>query len=254
MSRFGWILWLCWPLAAAEPPADKPVAACDFEDRLPGQAPAGWQLTYGSQEDELFQLSNLRHLSGRNSLLLDRASGQTYAATKFSLPLPDLSRGYAELELGFLIEGSQANLTLEVGGVHPRQAVKVVLGLRGQGPNIHLYPNFSENWSENWAKKILLGQYQEQVWYRLRLFLPVDNSLPPVAYGLVERRDPAGEWHREGRVGTVPCQPDWSRRPCLSICAAKGTAGFKFFFDDLKWAAWPQLPDFLQSAEAAAGD
>ncbi len=230
-----WRLWLVLlPLLGLGSGGAGEAWQVDFDGQIPGQWPEKWRVDWGEKREDIFMIDNTSRLSGENSLLIDRATGKDFTHLKLiRTDLPDLDQGWACFSFAFRIEGpaSRSEISFEIGDAHPRQVAKVVVGLRGWGPTVHLYPNCLPTWSDNWNGLRELGHYQTGRWNRVTLFLPTQGGGQKLGYGRLEVRQANGEWELVGRE-QIPCQARHYRQAIIYIPAKND--GFRLWVDDLR--------------------
>lgn len=79
-------------------------AAQGFEDRLPGEVPAGWRLAWGRLHDDVFAVSNHQPFAGRHCWLLERPAASTDGQYGVSTRLAALP-GTARLSMALRLDG-----------------------------------------------------------------------------------------------------------------------------------------------------
>jgi hypothetical protein len=133
-TRLG-MLALCLALLVGAD--DKVTWTQDFEDRVAGSEPGGWGGKWGTQDDDLLIVSNVRSVSGEKALLLDRTGGNT-AMWGVSKSFPDVKEGWIRLSFAFLVEGAghDARFGFEIREGVPSQ--RKVAGLRFGGSRVEV--------------------------------------------------------------------------------------------------------------------
>jgi len=152
-------LLLCLGAAAAQLPWKQ-----DFEDRLPGQTPRGWSTAWGTPGDDLLLTSNLRAAGGARSLLLDRQTGEQATMAGYSTRLPNVVERWMTVSVRFLIQGKADSVRfgLELRGANPGDRL-VAVGIDGRRVTLATADNKTH---------AALGEYVEDGWHLLRLWLP----------------------------------------------------------------------------------
>ena len=229
----------------------EPAFVQTFEEQTPGTIPAGWNVGWGDIGDDLCRVTNIRAVEGRQSMWLDRRHGTNHEPFKLTRTVPDIPDGWAEFSFCMFVDGKAADVsfTVEIGGTHPDQSAKVVVGLRGWGPDIYLYPNALSTWTENWEAKTVMASYEPHQWYRVTLYLPTRGGGQKEGHGLVERAEKNG-WKRVGSVRTIPCTPPKKQFEHLSVIVDQNKRDFELFFDEFSLVGRPDLPDLPEPSGA----
>lgn len=205
--------------ASAQAPAPLTQA---FDDQVPGEKPRGWSVLWGDQGDDVLTISNLHSTSAANSVLLDRAVGDSPTMYGVGRSLPDAKNGWCVLSFAMRVEGdgSNVNLGIEVRRKDGNSAGKVLsLGLSGLKMKIGGAPP---------------GDYRLGQWYRLTCWLPTAGGNQTSAHVALEARNPDGTWKSLGPQQTVAATPPPSGYGVLMFNTHPQKRNFRMFVDDFK--------------------
>lgn len=235
-------------------PAPRPAPwAQDFEDRVPGQAPADWGATWGTPGDDLLLVSNLRAVGGRQALLLDR-TGTNTEMWGIATTLPDTREGWLHVSFAFLVQGAgnDARFGFEIRERLP--SGRRVVGLGFAASKVAVTP-MSEAGAYLADQKVTLGAFEKDVWYRLELWLP--------AAGGPERRLPVslsryrgeGAWEEAGALIQVPAVAPAGNASYgqFMLVMTPGARGYRLFLDALQAEGVPTAPSQPLAESGAAG-
>lgn len=234
-------LLLC--LAALLAPAGEPLWRQDFEDRTPGREPGGWGGKWGQQEDDLLIVSNLRAVSGKQALLLDR-TGDSTAMWGVTTGFPDLREGWLRLSFAFLVQGAghDARFGFEIREGVPAQ--RRVAGLSFGGSAVKVTP-MSESGGHQTAQSVRLGAFEKDAWYRLDLWLPASGNPDRRGAAQLSRYLGDGNWEaaHPPRALPVVAPPEGRGYGQLMFVATPGARGYRLFLDDLQLNAVAAPPE-----------
>ena len=210
------LLLLLAAVAAAQLPWHQ-----DFEDQLPGQSPRGWSVAWGDPGDDLLLVSNLRALTGAHSLLLDRQSGEQSPMAGYSTRFANAPNRWVAFAVGLLIQGKADSVRfgLELRGANPGDRVLAV-GIDGRKVSLTAVAA---------KESVALGEYEEDGWHRLRLWLPTAGGGQKEAMARLDSRQP-------GQLCRVPCQAPPSGWGTFMPVTYPGKRGYLLFLDDLSAA------------------
>ncbi len=229
-------------LAATAPAAETPLWAQDFEERLPGQAPAGWGGVWGTPGDDLLVISNLRALRGRQALLLDRTGSNT-EMWGTAVVFPDAKEGWLRLSFAFLVQGAgnDARFGFEIRETLP--SGRRVTGLGFAASRVQITP-MSEAGAYLPQQSVSLGGFEKDVWHRVELWLPTPGGGEPRVLGQLSRYVGKGSWDAAGTLVEVPGTPpaNTAHYGQFMLVLAPGARGYKLFLDDLQAAAVATVP------------
>jgi hypothetical protein len=196
-----------------------------FDHQLPGQTPHDWRLSWGDVGDDLLEVSNLRSLSGGNSLLLDRMSGEQATMAGWSTAFPQVAERWLAFSAAFLIQGhaDAVRCGLELRGANPGERVLAV-GIDGRAARLA---------TPDGQSTAPLGEYVEDGWYRLRLWLPTLGGAQDHALGRLERRGADNVWQPVGALGRVPAKAPAGGYGTFMPVTWPGKRGYLLFLDEL---------------------
>ncbi|NUQ02233.1 MAG: hypothetical protein HUU35_20490 [Armatimonadetes bacterium] len=211
-------------VAAAVVAGAEPLWRQEFEGQVPGERPQSWGVGWGDSGDDLLLVSNLRAASGSRSWLLDRTAQNAVTMCGYSTRFVNVAAGWLNLSVSFLVQGKDLNvrLGLEVRGANPGDRL-VAVGLNGGAVS------FSTPDGKSTAA---LGEYDEDRWHRVRLWLPTAAGGQEYAVALLERRGRDG-WEPAGPAGRIPARVPASGYGTLMPCTWPGKRGYLLFLDDL---------------------
>lgn len=197
----------------------------DYEDQLPGEWPQGWKRLWGDSTEDILTLSNMKSVTGNQSLIFDRLSQKMFG---LSCELPRLAPGTAaELSWFFLIEGAgyNASFSFEIrqGNQRDHPLGHVSFGSR----NISLFPA-----KRGRKSKESMGKYAEGVWHRVVLSFPADTTEP--LRGQVYAQQPSGEWALTGS-GEVEAAEPRNVPIFFSLTPPPNFTGYSLYLDALRW-------------------
>ncbi len=198
-----------------------------FDDQAPGEWPRAWRHAWGPMGDDLVVVTNLESVSGRQSFLLDRASGTNKAQWGVQTALPSFEAGWAFLAFAFRIEGKGANAHI---GIELRNGSKraLALGFRFNTLSVRTYQPKPP--AELRGGK--LGRYKSGQWYRVRLWLPTRFQTGPKAWAGLETLTAKGSVPM-GKPIPVACTVAQGPSPLFMLNLTPNRRGFRFFLDDL---------------------
>lgn len=208
--RTGALLLLLATAASAQLPWQQ-----DFEDRLPGQVPAGWSLAWGNGGDDLLLTSNLRAASGQRSLLLDRQSGEQSPMGGYSTRYANLADGWLHFQFQLLLWGKAdaVRFGFEWRGANPGDRVAVI-GVDGRKVTFT---------SGDFAKSAPLGEVGEDQWATLQLWLPTTGGAQTEAVARLG----------DGPAVHLPAKPPASGHGTFMLVTYPGKRGYMAFLDSL---------------------
>ena len=208
----------------------------DFDSQLPGEWPHGWRHAWGQKGDDLVLVTNLRSVSGRQSFLLDRASGTNTAQWGVQTGLPAFADGWVSLAFAFCIEGKGVNAHV---GIELRNGPKRALSLSFRFNTLTVRTNLPKPPAGLAGGR--LGRYQPGHWYRVRLWLPTRAQPGPRAWASLEGPTAKG-YVPMGQPVPVACKVAQQPSPLLMLNLAPNRRGFRFFLDDLTCRRVPAPP------------
>jgi hypothetical protein len=211
------------PALAQATPA--PGLTQNFDEQIPGDAPSGWIKLWGNQGDDQFTITNIKAVSGKNSLLLDRQSGTNVAQWGFGRPLPTIDDGWYVTQFDFNVDGAGSDIDAGFelrakGGGNERACV---LGLSGLSVGLS---------SGDWKQKVVLGQIVPGTWYRVTLWTPTTNGKQTAAYATLESQD-SGQWKPVGTAQNVPATVPVGDYGFLEVNTVTSKRNFRVYIDDL---------------------
>jgi hypothetical protein len=238
---FRFLLLTCLAVVLAS--AGEPLWRQDFEDRTPGREPGGWGGKWGDQGDDLLIVSNLRALSGKQALLLDR-TGDNTAMWGVMTGFPDHREGWVRLSFAFLVQGAghDARFGFEIREGVPSQ--RRVAGLGFGGSAVKATP-MSESGGYLSSETVRVGAFEKDVWHRLDLWMPASGN--PDRRGAVQlsRYCGNGQWEpvRPPQAFPVVAPPEGRGLGQLMFVSTPGARGYRLFLDDLQLHAVPAPPE-----------
>jgi hypothetical protein len=230
--------------ALAAAPADEGVLwSQGFEDRLPGQAPAGWGGTWGKSGDDLLIVSNLRAVGGRQALLLDRTGGNT-EMWGVAAVFPDTEVGWLRFSFAFLVQGAgnDARFSFEIRERLP--SGRRVAGLGFAASRVQITPMSAAGTYMD-PQRASLGAFEKDAWHRVELWLPTSGAAERRVLARLSRYAGQGAWEAAGGVVQVPGTPPAAGASYgqFMLVMAPGARGYKLFLDDLQAAAVTVAPE-----------
>ncbi len=201
----------------------------DFESRLPGEAPQGWRVLWGSMPPcDSIAVSNMESLSGRRSMLLERVHSETdvtqYGFSCVTSALP--KSGEALLSIPFKVYGSGSEASFSIEIREPG----------GQGRIVNLYFNNGDVGAKGKGEKRSgnIGPIRFGVWQRVLLSIPTGPDVKDIS-ALLESRQPDGSWLQEKPVDSVTPlrRVEGGKGLCIMLCAGIGKGPYKVYFDAL---------------------
>lgn len=214
----------------------------DFEERVPGQSPAGWGGTWGTPGDDLFVISNLRAVSGRQALLLDRTGGNT-EMWGIAAVFPDAREGWLRVSFAFLVQGAgnDARFGFEIRERLPSGRRVVALGFGAS--KVRLTP-MSETGAYRSDQSATLGGFDKDVWHRIELWLPTRGTGARRALARLSRYRGEGTWEEVGPPAEVSGVPpgDGAAYGQFMLVLTPGARGYRLFLDDLQVGTAAEVP------------
>ena len=180
MVRFACPI-VCWFLltllgslavAAAAEPRTAPNALPwlqNFEQQLPGEAPAGWSYRWGQAGDDLVSISNIEAADGRQSLLLDRTVGEKAPMSGYGTAIPDIRDGTLVLTIHLFYTGPGNNAHFSLL-LRDRKSPHTIVAALQAGDQALAFTGSA------YRGKSGLGTFREKCWYRVRLWLPASGG------------------------------------------------------------------------------
>lgn len=222
-----------------------------FETQLPGQRPEGWGVTWGTQGDDLFMVTNVEHVGGSRCMVIDRRTGSNRDGWQLGRMLPDVSDGWARLRLTVKIDGpaNEARFVIKLTEAHPRTLLTVNVGLRGWGPKLYLYPAVGKTWGDNWKAKKEMAVYRRDTWHRITLYAPTRGNPGEQAWGVVERRDDDGTWTTVGQPARVPGRAPKATYGRVMFDLYGQHRGYMLYVDDVRFDSVEKLPKEFNTQE-----
>ncbi|HEY3379531.1 MAG TPA: hypothetical protein VGL77_18805 [Armatimonadota bacterium] len=207
----------------------------DFEDDMPGSIPQGWQKLWGEMGDDILAASNTRAQTGKLSLLLDRMTSQTGTMWGMGTEFPDVNKGWAMLSYAFLVRGAgeSAGFGWEVRDPSRTNLRVVNVGVANRKVSLM---------SSDWKISQPLGQYVEDGWYRITLWLPTAGGQQHNAYGLLEKIAPDGAVSKVAGVQTVPAMAPEGRYGQLMVTTSASNFNYQLFMDSCQLAQSDNAP------------
>lgn len=215
---------MCWLLSSTAL-AEEPLWQQDFEQQIPGERPAKWAYGWGNPGDDLLVISNMRSVSGRQSLLLDRM-GENEAHSGCFTRLPEVTSGWAVLSWCFLVEGRGHDACF---GVEVRES-----SLKTRVVAVGVSDRRVRLTDANYGNAVLLGTYQEAAWYRIRLWLPTAAGHQKQAWGQLEARNEEGTWELCAPRQAVPWTGAGPQYGAPMVDTTQGKRGYRLYLDDFR--------------------
>ncbi|MBI5833688.1 MAG: hypothetical protein HZB16_15415 [Armatimonadetes bacterium] len=187
-----------------------------FEDRLPGQTAQGWSVGWGDPGDDLLLTSNLRAHSGQRSLLLDRQTGEQSPMAGYNTRLPNVAERWLAFSVAFLIQGKADSVRFgfELRGANPGDRSAAVAF---DGRRVSLI-------SGDFAHTVPLGEYAEDAWSVLWLWLPTSGGAQTEVLARLG----------SGPLVRVPGKAPASGHGIFMPVTYPGKRGYLLFLDDLR--------------------
>ena len=209
----------------------------DFDAQAPGEWPRGWRHAWGQKGDDLFHVTNLRSVSGRQCILLDRSSGTNTAQWGVQTGLPTFTDGWFSLAFAFCMDGkgNNAHLGIELRNGGANRALSLGFRFNTLAMRTHV-PDPPEGLAGG-----RLGRYKPGHWYRVRLWLPTRAQPGPTAWASLEHLTAKG-YEPLGQPRPVACTLAQGASPLLMLNLAPNRRGFRFFLDDLTCRRVPAPP------------
>ena len=216
-------LWLGLSSLAGE---DDAVWRQGFEDRLPGELPAGWHRSWGEMPtDDIIAVTNVDAVEGRRSLLLDRAYGGLNGTHYgFLVNMPSVDSEWAQLSFCFLAQGPrhQTTFSFEVRTNGGGRRVAVIVYGKGV---LTLQ-------SGDFKKSVPIANAPLGAWHRATLRLPTTKAGPGRMSARLERREDDGLWSQTGELAALDAPTPIGTGNGLMLCAG-ATRGYKLLVDDI---------------------
>ena len=202
-----------------------PALAQNFDEQIPGDVPTSWARLWGNQGDDQFVVSNMKSVSGKHSLLLDRQTGTNTEMWGFGRPLPAMDDGWYVMRFDFCVDGAGSDVRLgfelRAQGGAPERAC--ALSLDGLALNLQ---------SSDSKHAVQVGQIVAGTWYRVTLWTPTSKGNQSTAYATLERFHGA-TWKPEGTVQSVPAVAPKGGYGYLEVNTAPEKRGFDTYVDDV---------------------
>ena len=219
--------------AAADAPA-APALLQNFDDQVAGDVPTSWIKLWGEQGDDQFTISNLKSVSGKNCLLLDKQSSTNTKMWGFGRPLPAMEEGWYMTSLDFAVEGAGNDISVWIelrarGGTNERVCV---LGIAGQTVTMS---------SPDWTHSVVLGPLAPGTWNRVTLWTPTTHGGQASAFGLLENRV-SDAWKAVGSKQSVPSAAPKGGYGFLEFNTTPDKRGYKLYVDDVQVSQAANVP------------
>lgn len=221
---------------AAAPEGEVVLLHHDFEDAVPGTAPAHWRKAWGTQADDRFVVTNEQAVHGDQALLIEHTDhpGQWGLALAFPKDLKKDER--VHLSFAFRLEGAGAHY-----GVELRDA---------NGKDRLLSFGFKNGRIEYWRgkKRIRTGDIRADTWYAVDIVTPAptaDDTAQAEARVTLTNGE-TGETAEARPFWKTPAQ--WGR---LYLNLPPNAKPFRLYVDAVKIARLPaDAPDPRTTPEA----
>ena len=202
-----------------------PTLTQNFDEQIPGDVPTSWARLWGSQGDDHFIVSNMKSVSGKHSLLLDRQTGTNTEAWGFGRPLPAIADGWYVTQFDFCVDGAGSDVRLgfelRAQGGTPERACALSLN----GLTLYLQ-------SFDCKHTARVGQIVAGAWYRVTLWAPTPKGNQDTAYATLESFH-GTTWKPEGTVQSVPAAAPKGGYGYLEVSTDPDKKGFEVYVDDV---------------------
>ncbi len=205
----------------------------NFDDQIPGDIPKNWRYAWGTQGDDMFLISNERSVTGHNSLVLDRLTGENESNWGFGIKMPAVQNGWTVVSFCLLIQGAgtDAVFTTEIRDAQSSAEETVNIGFNKKKALLSV---------KGARKPVTIGQLPTDAWVRLTIWLPTPGGKQTQVWAQMEKQI-EGKWQLAGKPvtlsGKVSDQP----------------------YETLRFSTWPNkrdyrafVDDFTVSASATA--
>lgn len=227
VTLLAWIINLNI-IAGAEltPPSNDILLTRNFDKALPGSPASGWIKIWGTQTDDQLIISNLHSMSPPNSMLLDRKESNNDKAWQSALFLPKTNPEAVFLSFDFLISGGSNDAHIEV---------ELRAAMNSKGPTI-LFKDKRKIYlfSEKRLHHITLGEYQENKWFRIQLWLHAESGKKAKILASLQILND-GKWENSGDVKTVENTLPKTAYSMLIIGTRQKKRNYQMFVDNLQF-------------------
>ena len=216
-------------LAFALNGAEKLLIKQDFENQISGTVPTGWSRAWGNQGDDLFRISSEYAVSGQQSMIFARLSGENKAQWGLCKRFPHITAGTYKLSFNFMVfgPGNQASFTFEFRN---RDGREQIFRITFKNRNILLgsyVPLPRKKQTE------LLGRYEPAEWYNLTLNFPAN---PAAGKYVIATLTPQGKPEHTKTVRHLINSPK-GKFGTMPMCLGPNTNGHRIFIDDFQVSA-----------------
>ncbi len=201
----------------------------DFENQISGSVPTGWSRAWGNQGDDLFRVSSEYAVSGQQSMLFDRLSGENKAQWGLCTRFPHITAGTYKLSFNFMVfgPGNQASFTFEFRN---RDGREKIFRITFKDRNILLgsYAPLPRK-----KQTELLGRYEPAKWYNMTLKFPANSGAGKyVEATLLPLESPE-------HTKTVKHLINFPKGKfgMLMLCIGPNKRGYRLFIDDFQVSA-----------------
>lgn len=198
----------------------------DFEDQIPGNIPSGWKKAWGNQGEDLFLVSSEYAVSGTQSMLFDRLTGDNKDQWGLSANFPNIKKGMYKLSFNIMVigPGNNASFSFEIRDRRGKQRLfkiafkdrKIILGSYAHLPR--------EKKSSHPTK------YDPKEWYNLTATFPASKEDGnEVNLTITQLSNPSN-------TKTVKNIMTFSKVDfgMIMLCVAPRKNGYRVFIDDFK--------------------